>query len=336
MQEEEWVAKRASLRKLLVEKPQLTNRQLAEQLHCSQDWIKKWKKRLKTASGQDDKILFSTSRAPLHPPAKISQKVVEKILEIRDHPPANLQRVPGPLAIKYYLEQDLELKASPARLPHSTATIWRILKANGRIVSPSVRHPQPLERAEPMTEWQIDFKDLGLKPNPDEAGKKQHLVETLNLVDAGTSILVEGVVREDFKEASVIEALSEVLSANGLPKAIRFDRDTRFVGTHSNQDYPSAFVRYLHCVGIEPIICPPHRPDLNCFVERLNRSYSHECLKVFKPADCGQGRELTATWQQHYNFERPNQALACGNRPPRVAFAELPARLSSFAFNCRP
>jgi hypothetical protein len=113
--------------------------------------------------------------------------------------------------------------------------------------------------------------------------------------------------------------------SNGLPKAIRFDRDTRFVGTHSNQEYPSAFVRYLHCVGIEPIICPPHRPDRGCFVERLNRSYSHECLKVKRPADSGQGREVTAAWKHHYNLERPNQALACGNRPPRVAFSALPA-----------
>ena len=26
----------------------------------------------------------------------------------------------------------------------------------------------------------------------------------------------------------------------------------------------------------------------------------------------------------HYNTERPNQARSCGNRPPRVAFPELP------------
>jgi hypothetical protein len=266
MHEEEWVAKRASLRKLLKQHPELSNQQLSEQLDCSQDWVKKWKKRLKHSSEDDDTILFSRSRAPHHPPPRIPQSMVERVLEIRDHPPANLQRVPGPLAIKYYLQQDAELKAQAATLPRSTATIWRILKTNGRITPSSVRHPQPLARTQPMSEWQIDFKDLGLKPNPQEATKQQHLVETLNIVDAGTSILVEGVVREDFKAASVIEALSAVLSSNGLPKALRFDRDTRFVGTHSNQDYPSAFVRYLHCIGIEPIICPPHRPDLNCFV----------------------------------------------------------------------
>ena len=37
-----------------------------------------------------------------------------------------------------------------------------------------------------------------------------------------------------------------------------------------------------------------------------------------------QAREVTTAFQVHYNTERPNQARSCGNRPPRVAFPELP------------
>lgn len=29
-------------------------------------------------------------------------------------------------------------------------------------------------------------------------------------------------------------------------------------------------------------------------------------------------------FREHYNQERPNQALSCGNRPPRTAFPDLP------------
>jgi hypothetical protein len=36
-------------------------------------------------------------------------------------------------------------------------------------------------------------------------------------------------------------------------------------------------------------------------------------------------REVNEAFVQHYNQERPNQALSCGNRPPRVAFPSLPA-----------
>jgi hypothetical protein len=45
---------------------------------------------------------------------------------------------------------------------------------------------------------------------------------------------------------------------------------------------------------------------------------------VHKPSTLEQAREVTTAFQEHYNTERPNQARSCGNRPPRVAFPELP------------
>jgi hypothetical protein len=39
-----------------------------------------------------------------------------------------------------------------------------------------------------MQSWEIDFKDVSTVPAEPE-GKKQHVVETLNMVDVGTSIL---------------------------------------------------------------------------------------------------------------------------------------------------
>ena len=63
---------------------------------------------------------------------------------------------------------------------------------------------------------------------------------------------------------------------------------------------------------------------MNAFVERYHGTYDRECLKVHRPTTLEQAREVTAAFQVHYNTERPNQARSCGNRPPRVAFPELP------------
>ena len=49
-------------------------------------------------------------------------------------------------------------------------------------------------------------------------------------------------------------------------------------------------------------------------------------MRIHRPTDVGQVREVTATFKQHYNFERPNQARSCGNQPPRCAFPSLPPR----------
>jgi Integrase core domain len=80
------------------------------------------------------------------------------------------------------------------------------------------------------------------------------------------------------------------------------------------------------CLGVEPYICPPRRPAKNALVERFHRSLGEECLDKHQPTDLGQVREVTTAYHQHDNFERPNQAKPCGNRPPRVAFAEVPVR----------
>ena len=72
------------------------------------------------AALDDDSVLFSRSRSPDHHQKLVTPEVEEKILEIRDHPPANLARVPGPVAILYYLHRDEEMKQLGAYLPRST------------------------------------------------------------------------------------------------------------------------------------------------------------------------------------------------------------------------
>jgi hypothetical protein len=45
---------------------------------------------------------------------------------------------------------------------------------------------------------------------------------------------------------------------------------------------------------------------------------------MFRPGTEEEVREVTAAFLLHYNWERPNQARSCSNRPPRVAFPTLP------------
>jgi hypothetical protein len=65
------------------------------------------------------------------------------------------------------------------------------------------------------------------------------------------------------------------------------DRDPRWIGGQMMRDFPSALLRTLLCLGVEPVICPPKRPDKNPFVERYNRSYKYECILVHRPEPTG-------------------------------------------------
>ncbi len=159
---------------------------------------------------------------------------------------------------------------------------------------------------------------------PDPDGKHQHGVELLKVIDTGTSILLDSLPRTDYTADTALLALTNTLLLNGVPQSITFDRDPRWVGSWTTGDFPSAMVRYLLCLGIQVIICPPHHPNRNAFVERFNRTQDEECLQVYRPATVEDTCQVTQDFRWHYNHERPNQALSCGNRPPYVAFPSLP------------
>jgi hypothetical protein len=92
---------------------------------------------------------------------------------------------------------------------------------------------------------------------------QQHVVEILKVVDLGTSIVLAAHVHANFHAQTVLQAMAQVLLQHGKPDSIPLDRDTRWVGSASGRDFPSAFLRFLLCLKIAPNVCPPHRPDLN-------------------------------------------------------------------------
>jgi hypothetical protein len=245
--------------------PGWSGARLAQELGRSLSWVKKWRRRLAAAPPDDEAALRSRSWARAHPPATVRALAVERVLAIRDDPPAGLQRVPGPRAILYFLQRDAELQAAGVPPPRSTATVWGILRQHGRIAQRRPRHHEPVELPPPLTSWQLDFKDVStVERAPDD--KRQHGVEALNCVDCGTSLLVAADVRPDFTEETTLVAVAELLQAHGLPREITLDRDPRFVGAAGTGDFPSPLLRFLTCLGVEVHVNPPRRPDLNAFV----------------------------------------------------------------------
>ncbi len=316
-----YYAARANLRRLMELHPEWTQQQYATAVGMSVGWVKKWKQRLAQAEPADEQVLHSRSRARKHPPERISQAVADRIVEMRDEPPEGLRRTPGPKALLYYLPRDEQLQGE--RLPRSSRTIYGILKRAGRIAPRLPQLHEPVERPAPMSRWQLDFKDAASVP-ADPQGKRQHVVEVLNTVDEGTSVLVDAQVGADFHAETTLAAVADLFVRHGLPEAVRIDRDVRFVSSPSGSDFPSALVRFCQCLGVGVLVCDPHHPQQNGFVERYHRTYQEECLAVQRPGTLQEGREATAQFQQHYNWSRPHQGLRCGNRPPRVAFPMLP------------
>jgi hypothetical protein len=248
--EADLIVKRATLRWLAQRHPHWSHQELATVLQMSRSWVSKWLHRLRQADQEAVMALHSRSRARHTPPASLASQlvVVQCILQIRTAPPENLQRVPGPEAILYDLQRDPFLTHAGVRLPRSSTTIWKILCQAGCMAQHRRRKTRPLELRQPGEEVQFDLKDGSLVP-VDAEGKRQHVVEIANFVDAGTSIWLHRQVGAEFDAEALLEVVAQFLCEHGLPQMLTFDNDPRLVGSPSGRDFPSALVRFLWCVG---------------------------------------------------------------------------------------
>jgi hypothetical protein len=106
--------------------------------------------------------------------------------------------------------------------------VWKLLRQHGSILPRIPRHHQPLEPRDPLEEVQMDFKDATtVVVDPRGEGKRQHVVEVCNFVDAGTSLLLAAQVHAAFREETAFETVLAFLRSSGRPRMLTFDRDTR-------------------------------------------------------------------------------------------------------------
>jgi hypothetical protein len=163
-----------------------------------------------------------------------------------------------------------------------------------------------------MQHWQMDFGQVGAA------------FEFLTMVDRGTSILVDIQTQPHYNAETALLAVARVLLITGLPQKLRFDNDTRFVGSGLTDGYPSPLMRFLLCLGVEPDLVEPGKPYHKPLAERAVRTLKYECLRLQRPEDKLDAAGMLERYRQFYNRERANQSLACGNRPPYEAFPGLP------------
>jgi len=170
----------------------------------------------------------------------------------------------------------------------------------------------------PNEEWELDFGEIYL-------GSLEGSLEFLVVVDKGTSRVVYLEGSAGYRAESVLDAVLRLFARHGLPKRLRFDRDPRLWGSWTRDSYPSPFIRLLHAIGVEPIICPPHRPDKKPMVERCIRTLKYEWLARYSPTTFADAHALLGPFIPYHNLLRPHQGAACQNRIPDEAFPNLPA-----------
>ncbi|MBK9745774.1 MAG: transposase [Chloroflexi bacterium] len=311
-----WVLERVKLYELMKTHPDWSLRHYGRELGHDLQWVRRWSTRIRSAATITLDTFRSRSRAPHHPPKRIPEEAKALVGELRQVLSERFHRRAGAKTILYGLQQYQKLHTPAFTLPKALSTITQILHELGWITPRCSVTGEPLVLPELMEEWEMDFGEIYLG--------EEGVLEFFVVVDRGSSRLVYLEGGPGYNAETALEAVVRLFETCGLPKRLRFDRDVRLWGAWTRDSYPSPLVRFLRVLGVEDIICPPHRPDKEPVVERCIGTLKHEWLARFAPTALGEALDVLAQFPLYYNNERPHQGKACANQPPAVAFPVVP------------
>jgi transposase InsO family protein len=308
--ESQLIYDRMTLHRLMLSHPDWTEDQFAAEISRSKKWVRTWTKRIENAEERSFKIYQSRSRQT--PP-----KVKRVIADLRVELSRKYHRKAGADLILHELRKRKDLKEAGYFVPNSATTVNNILHELGYITTPKPRFHEPVVLPAPMEEWEMDFAQIYLSDGI--------WFEIFIVVDRGTSRVVHLEGSEGYHAETALQAVARCFIQHGMPKRLRMDRDSRFVGAWTSDSYPSALIRFLRALGVQEIICPPRRPDLKPFVERCIFTLKHEWIARHAPQTLAEAHDVLDSFKPYYHEERVHFGRACNGQTPSEAFSSLPS-----------
>ena len=239
--------------------------------------------------------LEERSRAPLHHPQAMSEKVKQALIRLRSQHPSW-----GPRKLRAYLQRE-----SPKKVWPVASSIGDLLRREGlahprRKRKRTPPYTEPLKHAEaPNQVWCADFKGWFLTQDGSRC-------DPLTITDAYSRYLLRccAVERTDGQHAwAVFEAAFREF---GLPQAIRTDNGSPFA-SRAPAGLSHLSMLWLH-LGIRHERIEPGKPQQNGRHERMHQTLKKETASP-PQRNLRQQQKAFLQFQKEYNQERPHEAL---------------------------
>jgi transposase InsO family protein len=195
------------------------------------------------------------------------------------------------------------------------SSIYRALMRNGLVV-PGQRRRRRVdyrrwERARPMELWQMDVVGGFHLADGTE-------LKAVSGIDDSSRFGVSAKLVPRATAKPVCEALLAALRRHGIPEQILTDNGKVFTGRFgpAGSSAEVLFDRICAENGIRHLLTAPRSPTTTGKVERWHKTIRAEFLAEhdYKHATVAELQAALDGWVNHYNTERPHQAL--GMRPP--------------------
>jgi len=236
--------------------------------------------------------LMPRSRRPLRSPGQLDPAIEDRIVRLRK------QHGWGPAKIRDALRRD-GLNAPAA------STVQQVLARRGLAGDPRRRRieaqqpPQRFERGASNELWQIDGAYHQLAD--------QTAYWSVELIDDHSRYCLAILVGATLTGHLAWTATRAAVAAHGLPGWMLSDNGRCFTGRLDGQTV--TFERRIREAGIGFIHSTPYHPQTCGKVERLHRTQREWLARHNPPTTLIQAQQLMNSFRNHYNHQRPHQAL---------------------------
>ena len=163
------------------------------------------------------------------------------------------------------------------------------------------RNPEPLAVPTSSNDcWSMDFMS-------DNLYSGRHF-RTFNVIDDYNRELLAIEIDLSLPSLRVIRVLDRIAEYRGYPKRLRQDNGPEFIS--------HALELWAERHGVKLDFIKPGKPTQNAFIERFNRTYRNEILDCYLFNSLTEVREITDSWIEEYNYERPHESL--NDLPPKI------------------
>jgi len=184
--------------------------------------------------------------------------------------------------------------------PPSPSTITAILQRHGvAMVAPGHKAWKRFEHAEPNVLWQMDFKS--------DVPLARGRLHPLTVVDDHSRYAVILHAADNQRHQTVQNAVQAAFERYGLPDIILTDNGSPWGDTGERSLTRLGVWLIEH--GVAPWHSAPFHPQSHGKNERFNRTLKAELLAGRTFDDLAHAQRAFDNWRQHYNHNRPHDAL---------------------------
>lgn len=280
--------------------------EVLKRVQRSRGWLSKWLRRYRQ---QGKEGLRDQSRAPRRIWRKTPERVIQKVLAIRDWLVSHTSRRSafagmGAEVIQWELKQR-KIKKIPA-----ISTIARILSRLGktrkkRPLRNSPGRPYPYVRARAMGDLQqTDLVGPVYLRGP-EGVTRFYSFHTIDVV--GQTAWISHF--RDKQTVSLCKHLLETWRTMGIPKVSQIDNEMAAAGGGRYPYSLSQVIRLHLLLGIHLFFIPPGEPGRNATVESFNGLWKARVLRRQACPTLETMRRASGRFLQYYHYEKPHRRL---------------------------